>query len=49
MNKESVVIPDPARAAALYDAVVKDTVAGWIANNPQAAATATTGTCPGRQ
>ncbi|MEU7876502.1 LCP family protein [Dactylosporangium sp. NPDC049140] len=49
VNKESVVIPDPARAAVLYDAVVKDTVAGWIANNPQAAATATTGKCPGRQ
>ncbi|MET7395204.1 LCP family protein [Dactylosporangium sp. NPDC005572] len=48
VNKESVVMPDPDRAKALYDAVVKDMVADWIAQNPLAATTTRTGGCPGR-
>ncbi|WP_432840463.1 LCP family protein [Dactylosporangium sp. CA-092794] len=48
VNKESVVMPDPARAKPLYDAVVKDTVGDWIAQNPQATTATTTGGCPAR-
>ncbi|UWP85487.1 LCP family protein [Dactylosporangium fulvum] len=42
INKESVVVPDPDRAKSLYDAVVKDTLADWIAQNPPATTTTTT-------
>lgn len=46
VNNESVVLPDPVRGRSLFDAVIKDTVADWIAQNPPAATR--TGGCPGR-
>ena len=36
IDGESVVVSDKAKAAALFDAVGKDQVAGWVAQNPNA-------------
>jgi hypothetical protein len=33
INGESVVVPDKAKASAMYDAINRDTMADWVAQN----------------
>ncbi|MEV8515229.1 LCP family protein [Dactylosporangium sp. NPDC051484] len=47
IKKESVVLPDPGRASALYGAVANDKLADWLAQNPQATPSTSKNGCTG--